>query len=114
MLIPPAHVAAPLLAGGVTLSVPIPLAIALFVVGLLGYALINAIEIAVIASNRLRVRAAAEEGHRAALALERLRATQERYFAVVVVVQNVCVFLASTAGAIVSISSRMASLSRSR
>ena len=39
-----------------------PLAITLFIVGLVGYAAVNAIEIAVVASNRLRVRAAAEDG----------------------------------------------------
>ncbi len=104
MLIPPApSVDLPLLAEGVTLSIPIPLAIALFVVGLVGYALVNAVEIAVVASSRIRVRAAAEEGHRAALALERLKAQQERYFAVVVVFQNVCVFLASTAGTVIAV-----------
>ncbi len=84
MLIPPPHLAPPLLAEGVTISLPIPLAIALFVIGLVGYAFVNAVEIAVVASSRIRVRAAAEEGHRAAHALERLKATQERYFAVVV------------------------------
>jgi putative hemolysin len=103
MLVPPPYLAPPLLAEGVTLSLPIPLAIALFVVGLVGYALVNAIEIAVVASSRIRVRTAAEEGHRAARALERLKSTQERYFAVVVVFQNLCVFLTSTAGTIVAV-----------
>ncbi len=103
MLIPPPHLAPQLLAEGVTLSLPIPLAGALFVIGLLGYALVNAIEIAVVASSRIRVRAAAEEGHRAALALERLKAAQERYFAVVVILQNLFVFLASTSGTIIAV-----------
>jgi len=103
MLTPPPPFAPPLLAEGVTLSVPIPLAIALFVIGLAGYALVNAVEIAVVASSRIRVRAAAEEGHRAAHALERLKATQERYFAVVVVLQNLCVFLTSTAGTVLAV-----------
>ena len=103
MLMPLPHLAPPLLAEGVTISIPIPLAIALFVIGLAGYALVNAVEIAVVASSRIRVRAAAEEGHRAALALERLKAEQERYFAVVVIFQNLCVFLASTAGTVIAV-----------
>ena len=104
MLMPPVPgFAPPLLADGVTLSIPIPLAIALFVGGLLGYALVNAVEIAVVASSRLRVRAAAEEGHRSARALARLKAAQERYFGVVVIFQNLFVFLASTAGTVIAV-----------
>ncbi len=104
MLMPPVPgFAPPLLAEGVTLSIPIPLAIALFVGGLVGYALVNAVEIAVVASSRIRVRAAAEEGHRSARALARLKAEQERYFAVVVIFQNLFVFLASTAGTVIAI-----------
>jgi len=104
MLIPPVPgFPPPLLADGVTLSIPIPLAIALFVGGLLGYALVNAVEIAVVASSRIRVRAAAEEGHRAARALARLKSEQERYFGVVVIFQNLCVFLASTAGTVIAV-----------
>ena len=92
----------PLLAEA-SLPIPIPLAIALFVGGLLGYAFVNAIEIAVVASSAIKVRAAAEEGHRSARALVRLKAQQERYFGVVVVVQNVSVFLASTAGTVIAV-----------
>jgi putative hemolysin len=92
-----------LLAEGATLHIPMPLAIALFAGGLVGYALVNAVEIAVVASSRIRVRAAAEEGHRSAKALERLKAAQERYFGVVVILQNVSIFLASTAGTMIAI-----------
>ena len=92
----------PLLAEA-SLPIPIPLAIALFVGGLLGYAFVNAIEIAVVASSAIKVRAAAEEGHRSARALVRLKAQQERYFGVVVVAQNVSVFLASTAGTVIAV-----------
>ncbi len=80
-----------------------PIAIVLFVGGLFGYAFVNAVEIAVVASNRLRVRAAAEEGHRSARALQRLKAAQERYFGVVVILQNVSIFLASTAGTVIAV-----------
>jgi len=103
LVIPLPGLAPPLLAEAASLSIPMPLAIALFLVGLMGYALVNAVEIAVVASNRLRVRAAAEDGHRAARALERLKAEQERYFGVVVIFQNVCVFLASTAGTVIAV-----------
>ena len=80
-----------------------PLAIALFVGGLIGYAVVNAVEIAVVASSRIRVKAAAEQGHRSARALERLKAEQERYFGVVVILQNVSIFLASTAGSVIAV-----------
>jgi putative hemolysin len=104
MLMPPVPGFSPLLlSADVTLSIPIPLAIVLFVGGLLGYALVNAVEIAVVASSRIRVRAAAEEGHRPARALLRLKAEQERYFGVVVIFQNLCVFLASTAGTVIAV-----------
>ncbi len=69
----------------------------------MGYAFVNAIEIAVVASSRIRVRAAAEEGHRSAKALERLKGAQERYFGVIVVLQNVSIFLASTAGTVIAV-----------
>ena len=92
-----------LLAEGASLNIPMPIAIALFVGGLIGYALVNAVEIAVVASNRIRVRTAAEQGHRSARALERLKAEQERYFGVVVIFQNVSIFLASTAGTVVAV-----------
>ncbi len=97
----PGH--APVLLDNVSLPIPIPLAIVLFVVGLVGYAAVNAVEIAVVASNRIRVRAAAEEGSRSATAIERLKARQETFFAVVVLLQNVSVFLASTAGTVLAI-----------
>jgi putative hemolysin len=95
----------PLLAEGTSLSIPTPLAIVLFVGGLCGYAAVNAIEIAVVASSRLKVRAAAEEGHRSAKALARLKSSQERYFGVVVILQNVFIFLASTAGTVIAVDS---------
>jgi putative hemolysin len=85
-------------------SLPIPLAVAivLFIVGLAGYALVNAIEIAVVASNRLRVKADAEAGSRRAQALGRLKGEQETFFGAIVVLQNVFVFLLSTAGAVIA------------
>jgi putative hemolysin len=99
--LPDPGVALPLLAE-TALDFPLPLAITLFVIGLLGYAIVNAIEIAVVASNRIRVRAAAEAGSRRARALERLKNQQDTFFGVVVVWQNVFVFLISTTGAVLA------------
>jgi putative hemolysin len=92
-----------LLEAGASLNLPIPLAVALFVGGLVGYALVNAIEIAVVASSRIRVRAAAGAGSRSAQALERLKAAQERYFGAIVIAQNLSIFLVSTAGTVIAV-----------
>jgi putative hemolysin len=92
-----------LLESGASLNIPVPLAIVLFIGGLIGYALVNAVEIAVVASSRIRVRSAVESGQRSARALERLKSEQERYFGVVVILQNVSIFLASTAGTVVAV-----------
>ncbi|MBI5284490.1 MAG: HlyC/CorC family transporter [Chloroflexi bacterium] len=103
LVIPLPGLSPALLADAASLSIPMPVALVLFIVGLAGYALVNAVEIAVVASSRIRVRAAAEEGHRSARALERLKAQQERYFGVVVILQNMAVFLASTAGTVIAV-----------
>ncbi|MHB8685244.1 MAG: hemolysin family protein [Dehalococcoidia bacterium] len=91
------------LLGTTSLNIPLPLAIALFVGGLVGYAAVNAIEIAVIASNRIRVRAAAEKGSHRAAAILRLKEEQDMFFGLVVILQNVFVFLASTAGTVIGV-----------
>lgn len=93
----------PLLAEGASLSFPTPIAITLFVVGLIGYAAVNAIEIAVVASNRIRVKAAAEDGQRSAQALDRLKSNQDSFFGAIVILQNVFVFLVSTSGTIIAV-----------
>ncbi|MEX2226660.1 MAG: hemolysin family protein [Dehalococcoidia bacterium] len=99
--LPDAGATLPLLAD-TSLGFPLPIAIVLFAGGLLGYAVVNAIEIAVVGSNRIRVRAAAEAGSRRAIALERLKNQQDTFFGVVVVMQNVFVFLISTTGAVIA------------
>jgi putative hemolysin len=86
-----------------SLDLPVGLAIVLFVVGLVGYAIVNAIEIAVVGANRIRIKAMAEEGSRAALALESLKSQQETFFGVIVVLQNIAVFLVSTAGTVIAV-----------
>jgi putative hemolysin len=99
--LPDAGAMLPLLAE-TSLGFPLPVAIVLFAVGLFGYAIVNAIEIAVVGSNRLRVRTAAEQGSRRARALDRLKNEQDTFFGVVVVMQNVFVFLISTTGAVLA------------
>lgn len=91
-----------LLAEG-SLPVPLPLAIALFIIGLGGYALVNAIEIAVVAANKYKIKALAEEGSRNARALDQLKERQETFFGAIVILQNLAVFLISTAGTVIAV-----------
>ncbi len=81
----------------------IPVTVVILVVSVLGYALVNSIEIAVVAANRIRVRHLAEEGSKRAQALEKLRASQDRFFAFIVVFQNLFVVVASAMGSIIAI-----------
>ncbi|HEY4684868.1 MAG TPA: hemolysin family protein, partial [Dehalococcoidia bacterium] len=70
-------------------------------VSILGYAIVNSIEIAVVGANRIRVHHLAEGGSRAARALERLHREQERFFAAIVLLQNILVVLAAAMGTLV-------------
>ena len=70
----------------------------LLVSGILLYALVNAVEIAVASVNRIRIRHLAEEGSMRARAVQSLLERQERFFAFIVLLQNVGVVLASTMG----------------
>jgi putative hemolysin len=90
--------------GGLAVSgLSIPVTVVILVVSVLGYALVNSIEIAVVAANRIRVRHLAEEGSKRAQALERLHASQDRFFAFIVVFQNLFVVVASAMGSIIAI-----------
>jgi len=75
----PPYVFLPVLAqDGLAVSdLNIPLSVVILVVSVLGYALVNSIEIAVVAANRIRVRHLAEGGSRMAQALERLQADRD-------------------------------------
>jgi putative hemolysin len=66
---------------------------------ILGTAVVNSVEIAVISANRIRVHHLAEEGSRSAQALERLHRNQEHFFAAVVVLQALLVVTAGAIGA---------------
>ncbi len=78
----------------------IPLAVAVLVVSIFGFAVVNAVEIAVVGVNRIRVRHLAEGGSRAARSLEALHKEQERFFAAIVLVQNILSVLAATMSAL--------------
>jgi len=101
----PSHILSPVLAqGGLAVSgLNIPLSVVILVVSVLGYALVNSIEIAVVAANRIRVRHLAEGGSRMAQALERLQARQDRFFAFIVLFQNLFVVVASSMGSVIAL-----------
>jgi len=79
------------------------LLIVLLIVSVVAYALVNSIEIAVVAVNRIRVRHLAEGGSKSAQALERLRSNQDRFFAAIVLLQNLFVVLASSIGGVLAV-----------
>src|SRR3990170_1991150 len=79
----------------------IALGLVVLVASVLGYAVVNSIEIAVVGANRIRVRHLAEGGSRSAQALERLPGPQERFFAAIVLLQNVLVVLAAAMGTLI-------------
>ncbi len=101
----PPHVLSPVLAqGGLDVSgLNVPLSIAILAVSVLGYALVNSIEIAVVAANRIRVRHLAEGGSRRAQSLERLQRRQDRFFAFIVLFQNLFVVVASAMGSVIAV-----------
>lgn len=79
-------------------GIPPEAAAAILAVGLFVYALVNAIEIGVAGVNRIRIRHLVEEGSIAARAVQSLLERQERFFAFIVLLQNVAVVLTSTMG----------------
>jgi len=83
-------------------GIGIELAIAILVASVCVYALVNSIEIAVVGASRIRVRHLAEQGNKAAVALKSLQEHQDRFFSLIVILQNVAVVLASTMGSIIA------------
>src|SRR3990170_2101039 len=79
------------------------LAIVILVLSVLAYALVNSIEIAIVALSRIRVRHLVEQGSAAARAIQRLQASQERFFAFIVLLQNLSVVTASAMGGIIAV-----------
>jgi putative hemolysin len=80
-----------------------PLVIVILVVSVALYALVNSIEIAVVAADRIRVRHLAESGDRRAQAIERIRAERDRFFAGIVLLQNLFVVLAAAMASVISV-----------
>ena len=79
------------------------LAIVILVLSVLSYALVNSIEIAIVALSRIRVRHLVEQGSAAARAIQRLQASQEKFFAFIVLLQNLSVVTASAMGGIIAV-----------
>lgn len=74
----------------------------ILVLSVLAYATVNSIEIAIVAVDRLRVRHLVEQGSAGARAIQRLQARQERFFAFIVLLQNLSVILAASMGSILA------------
>ena len=81
----------------------VPWSLALLLVSVVGYALVNSIEIAVVGANRIRTRHLAEQGNKSAQALERLRARDDRFFAAIVLLQNLFVVVASSLAGLLAV-----------
>ncbi len=105
MSIHPPYPFPPLLAqDGLAVSgLGIPLAVVVLVVSVLGYALVNSIEIAVVGANLIRIGHLAQQGSRGAQAIERLSANQDRFFASIVLFQNLFVVVASAMTAVIAV-----------
>jgi putative hemolysin len=72
-------------------------------ISLLLFAFFTSAEAVVLASERIRTRHLAEQGSKAAQALERLRAQEDRFFAVVILGQNAFVIIATAFGTTIAI-----------
>ena len=94
----------PLLQVGVAESgLNVSWSLVLLVVSVVGYALVNSVEIAIIGANRIRVRHLAEQGRKSAQALERIRARDDRFFAAIVLLQNLFVVVASSMAGLLAV-----------
>jgi CBS domain containing-hemolysin-like protein len=83
-------------------GIPTPAAALILGISLFSFALVNGLEIAVVAANRIRVRHLMEQGSRSALALHRLQLARERFFTLVILLQNLAVILASIASSVLT------------
>jgi len=72
-------------------------------ISFLFFAFFTSAEAVVLASERIRTRHLAEQGSKGAQALERLRAREDRFFAVVILGQNAFVIIASALGTAIAI-----------
>jgi putative hemolysin len=94
----------PLLQEGVSaVGLSVPLGIVLLIVSVAGYAVVNTIEIGMVGASRIRMRHLAEEGRRSAQAVERIHAREDRFFATIVLFQNLSVVVASTMAGLIAV-----------
>ncbi|MEX0786513.1 MAG: hemolysin family protein, partial [Dehalococcoidia bacterium] len=75
----------------------------LLVGSVFGYAMVNTIEIAVVGASRIRIRHLSEQGNKSAQALARLRSREDRFFASIVLLQNLFVVVASTMAGLLAV-----------
>jgi len=83
-------------------GVPVHLAALVMGLGLALYALVNAVEIAIVGADRVRLLHLMEKGSQAAAALYRLQLQKERFFTFIVLLQNLAVIAASTSGGLLA------------
>ena len=81
----------------------IPLIVVILVLSILAYAVVNVVEIAIIGADRIRIKHLAEEGSKGAQAVERLRSNQDRFFASVVLLQNLFVTVAAAMASVLAV-----------
>ena len=89
--------------GGLSLPLDVQWSVVLLVVSVIGYALVNSVEIAIVGASRIRMRHLAEAGSRSAQALERIRAQDDRFFAAIVLFQNLFVVVASSMAGLLAV-----------
>jgi CBS domain containing-hemolysin-like protein len=81
----------------------VPWTLVLLVGSVVGYALVNTIEIAVVGASRIRTHHLAEEGRKSAQALERIRGREDRFFASIVLLQNLFIVVASSMAGLLAV-----------
>jgi putative hemolysin len=89
--------------GLATSGLSTPLVAVILAVSVLLYALVNSIEIAIVAADRIRIHHLAETGDRRARAIERLRSDRDRFFAGIVLLQNLFVVVAAAMASVISV-----------
>jgi len=88
---------------GVAVPVDLPWSLILLVSSVIGYALVNTMEIGVVGASRIRVRNLADQGNKSAQALERIRAHDDRFFASIVLLQNLFIVIASSMASLLAV-----------
>jgi CBS domain containing-hemolysin-like protein len=94
----------PLLQSGVAEGgLSVPWSLVLLVGSVIGYALVNTIEIGIVGASRIRIRHLAEEGSKSAQALERIRERDDLFFSSIVLLQNLFVVIASSLAGLLAV-----------